>query len=53
MYKNDYERYQDIPKGKKRKKQQYDCERCKNLSENEKNKLVGYREKCYKKRKTL
>ena len=35
---------------KKKKKQQYDCERHKNLSKDEKNNMVGHRKKCYRKR---
>ena len=42
------ERYQNLSKEKKR---QYGHERCKSLSENQKNKLVKYRKKCYRMRK--
>ena len=38
-------------KKKKKKKGKYDCERYKNLSEDEKQKLVGYRKKYYRMRK--
>ena len=45
-YKKPCERYQNLSKGKKkRKKRQYARERCKNLSWDEKQKLVGYRKK--------
>ena len=36
---------------KKKKKQIYGCEQYKNLPEDEKQKLVVYRKKCYKMRK--
>ena len=42
------ERYQNLSKEKK--KHQYGCENYKNLSENDKNKLVHYRKKYYKMR---
>ena len=38
-------------KKKKKKKWQYDCERYKNLSEDEKQTLVEYRKKYYRMRK--
>ena len=38
-------RYQNLSKEGKEKKQQYGLERCKNLSEDEKQKLVEYRKK--------
>ena len=37
--------YQNLSKEKKKKLQQYDCERYKNLSEDEKQKLVEHRSK--------
>ena len=47
------ERYQNLSKEEKGKKQQYGRERCKNLSEDEKkNKLVEYRKKYYRMRKS-
>ena len=38
---------------KKKKKQQYGCERYKNLSEEKKQKLVEYRKKYYRMRKNV
>ena len=46
------ETYQSLSKEEKQKKHQYDCERNKNLPEDEKQNLVGYRKKHYKMRKT-
>ena len=45
------EKYQIYLKKKKKKKQQYGCENYKNLSEDEKQKLVEYRKKYYRIRK--
>ena len=42
------ERYQDLSKEEKWKKQQYHCECYKNLSENEKKKLVDLEKKYYR-----
>ena len=39
------ERYQNLSKEEKDKKQQYGCEWCKNLPEDEKQKCVEYRKK--------
>ena len=44
MYQEIY-RYQNLSKEQKRKKRQHGRKRCKNLSEDEKNKLVEYRKK--------
>ena len=44
LIKNARERYQSLSKEEK-KKQQYGCDCYKNLSEDEKNKLVEYRKK--------
>ena len=51
LQKQTYERYQSHSKVEKEKKRLYGPKRYKNLSENEKNKLVEYRKKYYRIRK--
>ena len=47
------ERYQNLSKEEKQKKQQYGREHYKNLSEAEKQKLVEFRKKYYRMRKKI
>ena len=51
LQKKAHEGYQNRSKQVKGRKRQCSRERYKNLSEDEKNKLVEYRKKCYKMRK--
>ena len=51
LQKKAHERYETLFKEEKEKKQQCGRERCKNFSEDGKNKLLEYRKKCYRMRK--
>ena len=53
LQKNTLEKYQNLSNEEKEKKRQYRCERCNNLPEYERQKLVEYRKKHYRMRKAL